>query len=249
MSKDEFQHASYGMITLEKTYGNGERLFGSDVEHDPHYILRVFNAIEVHHKCDLTEIRKVGRSFLQLRLTPSQVVGLIHNIDRRPGTPCTIAFMEGHEVDMPPKRHVDTPIDGLVSVSRKRADGLRKLLETNLEAMDVILSKRGIKNSDKVKLREMVAKGIRAVTSEVPFTLDRIVKAKDMIVAQAKSEIEAYRTFNPGNPQETRAEATLREVKEILWPARDPGESWEVDTIEHVAAAISDYFQPEELND
>jgi hypothetical protein len=187
--KKEIRHPSFGVINISRGVCSQKmNLFGSSIQQ------RTYIQLEIH-KAVLTRnftrdwIMADGLPIISVYLSPSQFADAITSLNQGEGTPCTITFVDGHEVKEPHLESKRVQFDTEFEETMKEVTDSTSEFYTKIEA---ILSKPSIGK----RARELIMKQIDAlkmqIESSIPFIKREFTGQMDKTVVEAKNEISAF---------------------------------------------------------
>lgn len=188
MNKESKTHESYGMVSFSRRQGDPGNLFGSSVKSGS-YVALVIKRASVER--DLYRDWYHGKEqLIEVNMTNTQFSELLTTMNFGDGVPCTIDRFEGKMI---PRQDTSETLTEQVKneFSKEMAEKASKLEETYTELEDK-LSKTSLSKKMKEEILWLVGKSIQDYKSDIPFALKQYDEASDLIVKQAKGEIEGF---------------------------------------------------------
>lgn len=188
LEERKIKHPSFGMISIARcTSSKNMNLFGSSILH------RSFIKIEVHRAFlnrDVSRdwIMDEGLPIVRFYLSPSQFADAITSLNTH-GTPCTISFVDGHEVPEPRLESKRIQFDA--EFEEKMAEVAS---DTNKFYTEIgkILSKPSIGKHDKEEIMKQLDQLKMQIESNIPFMKKSWTEQIDQTVVEVKNEITAF---------------------------------------------------------
>lgn len=189
-----FSHESYGMVGVYRISGGGrESLFGSALADNPTKIcLKVCRARREHSSGRDWYFRE-GLPIVELWLTPAQFAEMLSNPNVGDGVPCTIRYVEGAEMEMPPR--VPTTAESIRRQFTKGTVGLQEAVRAGREKVTGALDGgRGVTKKLRKTVVEAYDEATRFVWDMGPHLVDSFQEVVWDTVAEAKLEVDAFIT-------------------------------------------------------
>lgn len=185
--KKEIRQPSFGVINISRGVCSEKmNLFGSSIQQ------RTFMRIDIS-KAVL--VRQIGRDWIMsdhgvpiisVYLSPSQFADAITSLNQGEGTPCTISFMDGHEIKEPILESKRVQFDNEFEDKMKEVSSPINEFYTKIEA---ILSKPSIGKHDKELILKQLDQLKMQIEDNVPFIKRQFTEQMDETVVEAKNEI------------------------------------------------------------
>jgi hypothetical protein len=188
------EHPAFGTITLSRTTGGHEAMFGSDIDHNS----RMNISIQTADLCrdlsrDWIHSRK---TILEFSMSHSQFAEFITSQGNGSGTPITLSVVPKYsELEMVPAiERIETKNETYRNEIKKNAnDALDKIQDISDEIAELIDTSTG--SISKVKLRELQRK-LRQEAYGLGGTMEFVVssaeEALEKATTNAKQEVEAF---------------------------------------------------------
>ncbi len=185
----DIRHPSFGVINVSRGVCSSRmNLFGSSIQQRSYIQLSISRAVLARHT-NRDWIRSEGVPIVSIYLSPSQFADAITSLNQGEGTPCTITFVDGHEVQEPILESKRVQFDADFEETMKEVTDSTSEFYSKIE---YILSKPNIGKHDK----ELILKQIDAlkmqIESNVPFMKKQWTEQLDKTVVEAKNEISAF---------------------------------------------------------
>lgn len=195
MSEEENKHPSYVTVRFSRRSGNPGRLFGSNFDNHSSYI-----TLEVARA---TLIREEGREdhyhaslrgdVVEVDLSAMQFAELLTTMNVGTGTPGTLRYLNGKQVENPP----DLPHE----TERFRSDFevqskefLAKITSEVKEIRAILDDKKSLLKGDRERIASLLNKIVMELSSNMPFHLELFQEATDKLTNAAKAEVDAFMT-------------------------------------------------------
>lgn len=178
-------HPSHGIIAVSRPRGTAS-LFGSSIIHQHFYSIRVYKADsgrDLYRDWNFP----TGRPYIDVLLSPSQFVSMITSVGMGEGTPCTIRYFNGEDIESPPLE--ENPLDKIEADHHECYENWKKTLDDLVsEISEIKMSKARQKSiSHKVDILSRVfSNGALGFVSQI------FQEEKEKVVVQVKQELESY---------------------------------------------------------
>jgi hypothetical protein len=209
--RKEIRHPSFGVINISRgVCSNKMNLFGSSIQQ------RTFMRIDIS-KAVL--VRNIGRDYIMsdhgvpiisVYLSPSQFADAITSLNQGEGTPCTINFVDGHEVKEAILENKRVQFDNEFEDKMREVTSATNEFYTKIEA---ILSKPSIGKHDRELILKQLDQLKMQIESNVPFIKRQFTEQMDETVVEAKNEIL---NFLEDRIKTLGLEAHKREIQKAL---------------------------------
>lgn len=185
--KKEIRHPSFGVINISRGVCTEKmNLFGSSIQQHTFLKIDISKAVLV---------RQIGRDWItsdhgvpiiSVYLSPSQFADAITSLNQGEGTPCTINFVDGHEVKEPILESKRVQFDNEFEDKMKEVSSATNEFYTKIEA---ILAKPSIGKHDRELILKQLDQLKMQIESNVPFIKRQFTEQMDETVVEAKNEI------------------------------------------------------------
>lgn len=187
-NKDTSDEPYAGLLSFNRVFGSGIRLFGSDIEHDTIIEMKLNKADcqrqyyeNQYYSKDM--IAKVYMSY-------NQFTQAITSFGLGCGVPVTIRYTEA-EGDIPlPAIPEETEI--ISDEFRQHLDKCRKIAEDARNKTEEIVTKKTLNKSDREELINLMDNLIREVSSNTEFTMKQFNEYIHRKTTDLESEIESF---------------------------------------------------------
>lgn len=189
MSSDN-SHESFGMISVSRVQGDAT-LVGSQVSHQ-HYISLKINTMEIGdshghvHYYPRQPIIEVQMSFAQWATLLSHMNTI--------GVPCTVAGRQVGEWHRCTRIDVPTRLERMKRHIRERARQLFTSVETLHTTSKELAAAPSITKTKVREIADIAGKVQQEVISNFPYYVECMQDATDMMVTEAKQEIDSFVT-------------------------------------------------------
>jgi hypothetical protein len=187
--KKEIRHPSFGIISISRgVCSENMNLFGSSI------LQRSFIRIDI---CKAILNRDLSRDWIMqdhgvpivsIYLSPSQFADAITSLNSE-GTPCTISFMEGHEVKEAKLESKRVQFDAEFEEHMKEVSSKTNRFYTKIGE---ILSKPSIGKHDREEIMKQLDQLKMQIESNIPFIKEQFSEQMDKTVVEAKNEFTHY---------------------------------------------------------
>lgn len=188
--KKEIRHPSFGVINISRGVCSEKmNLFGSSIQQ------RTFIRVDIS-KAIL--MRDLNRDWIMpdhevpivsVYLSPSQFADAITSLNQGEGTPCTISFMNGHEVKEPILESKRVQFDTEFEEHMKEVTSNTNRFYTEIGR---ILNKPSIGKHDRAEIMKQLDQLKMQIESNIPFIKRQFSEQMDKTVVEAKNEITAF---------------------------------------------------------
>ncbi len=180
-------HESYGLIEILKVNSNNINLFGSGINHNTCFSLRISKAVlDTSAYTDFYSADAKGK-IIEVYLSPAQFVQMITSIGSD-GVPCTIKYVNGEGYkENPPKHNIKQKLQtDLKNQFKDLANRVQKLSDTIDEKLKGKLLKK-----DKEAIKTTVNKIAQDISQNLPYLQQCQTKKLEEIGTQIVSEAES----------------------------------------------------------
>jgi|SRR3972149_4754462 len=186
--QNKITHPSFGMIQIcRSSSSQSMNLFGCSIKQ------RNFIRIEIRKACLYRELNQdnifpEGIPIVSIDMSPSQFADAITSLNTS-GTPCTITFMEGHEVkgtSLESKR---------VQFDAEFEEKMREVVsDTNpyYTKINEIVNKSSLGKHDRAEILKQLNLLKQEIAANIPFIKEQFTEQMDETVVEAKNEITAF---------------------------------------------------------
>lgn len=189
-SEIEERHESYGLVHISRVTGH-RRLFGSSVQHQHFFSLRVLRGRRVmktygEHYWDDHRV-----PIVEIALSPAQFVEMITSQNLGSGVPCTIMSVDGVPMDPTP----DDAGSEIKVIAEMFEDSLVEMVDKLREHdknLGKILEKKTFNKEDKERIHGIVHAVRRLIDDNAPFVLKMMGEHTEKLMAKGKMEIDAF---------------------------------------------------------
>lgn len=188
--RKEIRHPSFGVINISRGVCSEKmNLFGSSIQQRTFIRIDISKAIlmrDLSRDCIMSDH---GVPIVSVYLSSSQFADAITSLNQGEGTPCTISFMDGHEVkeaQLESKR---------VQFDTEFEDHMKEIASANnrfYTKISEILTKPSIGKHDKAEILKQLDQLKMQIESNVPFIKRQFSEQMDETVVEAKNEVTAF---------------------------------------------------------
>ena len=182
------KHESYGMISLNRSYGSEQYLFGSSIPHDNVITLTIREG-EVDRTLN-KDWFSGKRRLIQVNMSESQFAELITSFGQGDGVPCTLREVMGERKEECPFENKRMQFENEIKehIEEIHSD-TEKLIK---EVAYLFNEKKTLNKADKEKVIDLLNKINREIKSNTPFIMSQFNEQMDKTVKEAKGEVEAF---------------------------------------------------------
>lgn len=185
-------HPAFGMARFSRVSGSSGQLFGSEIEHqsfirftlgpgESHWLLH-----EQHYHAPLNP------RHVEIDFSSAQFAELITAMNVGMGVPCTIRVLNSQQVSgFEDTDNLHEQIKDDIKADTKEIVDTARQLEKQLGAM---LDDSKVPKAKQEALRQLAAKIVRDLGSNMPFILDQYTEAAEKVKAKCAAEVDAIYT-------------------------------------------------------
>lgn len=185
--KENHTHPSYGQIRFGRVNGGGTKFYGSELPQD-HYIQMEVKQSTIERSLTKDWHFTSGEPLIKIRMTANQFSELITSLNQGSGVPCTIEMLNRQDVEKYPAMESRKEF-----VHRKFEDRMKEFAVT-LKAKQALVkeltAKKTLSKEDQKQLNWAMDWVMQETTSNIPFFAKCFQETMDVVVNEAKSEIE-----------------------------------------------------------
>ena len=187
MEKEIIKHPAYGLIKFSRVNGS-RNFYGSELEQNNYIELEVKGSylertLDYENFCE-----DCKNNILRLRMTAGQFSELITSMNRSPGVPCTLEYINNKEV--PKLEKIQSRKELIHSKFKERMlEFSSKIKKNQLEAISIV-KKKTLSKNDINQLQHNLEYLTTEINNNIPYFLECFQEDMDKIVFEAKLEIE-----------------------------------------------------------
>lgn len=187
----EETHESYGLVQISRVASTPVRLFGSSVEHQNFFTLKILRGKRI--ASDTGErFWSDGRvPVVEVSLTPAQFVEMITTMNSGEGIPCTLEHVDGVRMDRTPD-DAGSELKVMSDLFKERLATVVKELDAHDKALEALLEKKAFTKEDKKQIRSTVNTAARFLNDSAPFVIKVFGEHVEKAAAKGKLEVEAF---------------------------------------------------------
>ena len=182
------RHPSYGVVSVSRIQGS-QSLFMSPFTHQHSMRLTIARAVKYRGLSNDRSGTAGEARLLEIGLSEAQWARLLSSVGNGEGVPCTLAYVGGQQMPECPaqveveKFHAD--------VKRDMDDAASALLQAE-ELAEALLNDKAPTKAKREELLSAVRRARAELTSGLPFVAQQLRERMEHIVAEGKTEIEAF---------------------------------------------------------
>lgn len=186
--EERIKHPSYGQISFSRvTCTPAQQFYGSELPQD-HYISMEVKESEINRTLSKDWHFASGLPLIKIRMSSNQFAELLTSLNVGSGVPCTIEMVNKIPVEKYP-----SPESRKEFVHRKFEDRMKEFADTirakQIEAKELV-KKKSLSKADMHQLQMHIEWLTREVERNIPFFAKCFQETMDIVVNEAKSEIE-----------------------------------------------------------
>lgn len=185
--KHRLYQPSFGMLNITRGVCNKPmNLFGNSIKQHSYIEIRISKA-EMYRNLNRDDIFE-KETIISINMSPSQFADAITSLNSG-GTPCTIAFVEGHEVKPPVLESQRVMFD------KEFEDKMAQVasdISPFYEAIQKILSKPNIGKHDRENILKEIDMLKMQIEKNIPFMKEQFTEQMNQTVNEAKAEVDAF---------------------------------------------------------
>lgn len=190
-----YTHPSYGMITIHRTQGRRNKMFGSDVPHGHFVTVRIY---EGEMRRDLSNTwYSQGPLITEFSMTETQWGAFVSSFGQGGGTPITLDhYRSGRELVKagdPPDLGEET--DQLRGEFKETCDGIQRRLYKAIHKLETMAEGKSLKKGDLQDALQEVKMARQDIGSNLPFVASQFDERTEEVITKTKAEMEAHWAF------------------------------------------------------
>jgi len=188
------KHESYGALEITRCQRPPTSLFCSSIQHENTIRLRI-SAAELHrnqhtHTDLMYALHAKKDCYVEVEMSQTQFAEAITSLNKGGGTPVTVRYANGREMQPCPYERKDEQFRAEFSADLEelatKVNGAVKRAEA------LFSSKKPLTKSEKEEILSVLGSLSMAVNSNIPYVRDAFVKQMDKVVTEAKGNIEGF---------------------------------------------------------
>jgi len=188
--RKEVRHPSFGVINISRGVCSEKmNLFGSSIQQRTFLRIDISKAVLMRDLSRDWIMSDHGVPIISVYLSPSQFADAITSLNQGEGTPCTISFMDGHEVKEAQLESKRVQFDTEFEDKMKEVTSATNQFYTKISE---ILAKPSIGKHDKEEIMNQLDHLKMQIESNVPFIKRQFSEQMDETVVEAKNEVTAF---------------------------------------------------------
>lgn len=188
--KTEETHESYGLVQFNRTSGQFDNLFGTNVGTNTAVRL-VIRRAKVMRSLSRTWTFDDGE-LIEVTLSPNQFSELLTTMNSGSGVPCTINHIDMKRMAPPPQK--PSEVEVVRDDFRKECEKIEKQMKEFRVKIEEILAKKSILKEDKDVIKSHLHHIHQEVRSNLPFIMEQFQESANDIVQDAKAVVDSFVT-------------------------------------------------------
>lgn len=185
--RERHTHPSFGQISFSRVQSTGTTFYGSELKQD-NYITMVVKQSEISR--DLSKDWYFAHSLplIEVRMSSSQFAEAITSMNNGSGVPCTVEMVNMKPVEGLPEQESRKEF-----IHRKFKDRMKEFAEKireNQKKAKELVKKKTLNKQDVIDLTHQLDWLTTEVTSNIPFFAECFQETMDLVVGEAKLEVE-----------------------------------------------------------
>jgi len=208
MSEVKMEHESYGALEITRSHKSPSPLFCSSILHENIIRLRISKATlsRKHNKDYMFAGYARNDCYVDVEMSYTQFAEAITSLNQGGGTPVTVRFANGREMEPCPYERKDEQFRAEFESDLEELATLSKSAYKRVEAL--FSGKKPLTKAEKEEVLSLLGRMSMEINSNIPFVRDSFVKQMDKVVTEAKGNIEGFIQ----NRMESLANAAIADV-------------------------------------
>lgn len=185
-------HPAFGMIGVSRVSGSAT-LFGSAIEHAGYLLIRIQTAFEIDsgysHKRPFAD-----KVVAEVCVSEAQWARFVSTPNVGEGVPCTIRYMRSGDMVAPPEIENDSDHVRRADDIQARAKEMVAQFQAAVDELDKLAKAGKATKADLQRVRALFLHPVDYAGSNAKFFADSMTKHMEGVVADVKSEVDAYVT-------------------------------------------------------
>jgi len=192
MSKVKMEHESYGALEITRSHSAPSSLFCSSILHEHVIRLKISKASlsRERHKDYMFAGHARKDCYVDVEMSYSQFAEAITSLNQGGGTPVTVRFANGKEMEPCPYERKDEQFRAEFESDLEELATLSKGAYKRVEAL--FSSKKPLTKAEKEEVLSILGHISMEINSNIPHVRDSFVKQMDKVVTEAKGNIEGF---------------------------------------------------------
>ena len=186
-SSEKHKHPSYGQLRFSRVNSTGDDFYGSELRQD-NYIIMELVPSEIDRTLTCDSYFGHGIPLARVRMTANQFAELLTSMNHGSGVPVTIEIIAQTKVDDCHKHESRKEF-----VHRKFEDRMKEFAKSLAEKQNRVkelTAKKTLSKADQQEMNILVTWLTQEVASNIPFFAKCFQETMDVVVNEAKSEVE-----------------------------------------------------------
>lgn len=187
----EHQHPSYGLVQFNRVATTSAKLFGSAIKtHFNTLRLRIYENVKLIRGQHGDRYYTGNVPSIEVELSAAQFAELITTMNVGFGSPCTIRYSRGKQVENPPE--LATEAEHVHKTFEDRMKEASKKLAEHVHDLPKKLEEAKIPKKHWETILGPIRKMLQEVGTNSPYWLECFEESTEKVVSAAKAEIEAF---------------------------------------------------------
>lgn len=185
--KEAESHPSYGVIRCTHTSGFTP-LFASPFRHQ-HFMSLEIQRAEMYRSLSNDRVSGRGIPLIKIYMSEAQWARFISSPNQGEGTPCTLAYVGGRQMEeCPQQQDVEKFHDDVKRRLKIAAEGM----EEAYKAAKVLVDSKTASKTERKAVLDKIYQAYRQFEDGLPFIIKQMDEHMDQVVLDAKTEIESF---------------------------------------------------------
>lgn len=183
-----FEHESFASVRVSHVTGIRE-IFGSSITHHSWIELTITRNKKYRHLSN--DWYMPGKELITIALSPAQFGEMLCSFSRHSGVPCSLSDFDMNIVPEPDSVHTSNK-ETYVREFEKHAATATECLDKVEARLQELMDKPNITKAERKELMSLIHTAKCQYTSGAPFVMRQFIEQTEKVVAEAKSEVEAF---------------------------------------------------------
>ena len=193
---DEYNHPSFGNISISKRTCGGDALFGSSVRHDTMIALRIKEG-NLNRKYATDSYSGRGKSIVEVLLSPLQFSEMLTTMNTAEGIPCTIShrndYGNGQLIEYPEEFAHKDKLQEFLDEAGDTVKELQKFIKPHLnKVLSNLDTSKPLGKAAQKELAQSLQTVYNQLGSNPKFHMEQFAQYMDRTVLEAKATIDSH---------------------------------------------------------